>query len=200
MVPKSVSRHYFIMTIGGRDDASRERALHDLRTPLSVIKGSVDVLRRHWHDLDQERRTELLERTLINVEDLAAAIDLAHGPAREGRGRVRLEEVEVARGRAGLRAGVVLSVDGAMHRGEGAGTAPRAVVEATLGALRTVVGRGAIVEEVDIVSCGEERVAAVVLSWGDRSLAGSALVGSDDAGALCRATLQALNRAVGVSG
>ncbi len=197
MVPESVSRHNFSMTVGGRDDASRERALHDLRTPLSVIKGSVDVLRRHWHDLDQDRRTELLERALVNVEDLASAIDQAHGPLREGGGRVRLEEVEVARTRAGLRARVLLSVDGAMQRGEGAGTGPRAVVEATLDALRTVLGRGALVEEVDIVSCGEERVAAVVLAWGDRSLAGSALVGSDDAGALCRATLQALNRAVG---
>ena len=51
------SLHTLVMTIGGRDDASRERVLHGLRTPLSVIKDSVDVLRRYWNDLDQERRT-----------------------------------------------------------------------------------------------------------------------------------------------
>ncbi|MDQ3661124.1 MAG: hypothetical protein M3454_08735 [Actinomycetota bacterium] len=189
------------MTVGGRDFASRERLLHDLRTPLSVIKGSIDVLRRHWNDLDQDRRADLLERALLNVDDLSAAIDEAHGPALDGETRVRLEEIEVTRTRAGLRAGVALSVDGVVRRGEGraegAGSATRiAVVEATLDALRSVVGDGAAVEEVDLVSCGEERVAAVVLSWDGRRLAGSALAGSDDAGALCRATLQALNRAV----
>lgn len=198
MAPEAHSRHTFIMTVGGRDDASRERLLHDLRTPLSVIKGSIDVLRRHWNDLDQDRRTELLDRALINVEDLATAIDEVHGPPFEGRGRVWLEEIEVARKRDGLRAGVALSVDGVIRRGEGraegAGVvAHTAVVEATLDALRGVVS-GAIVEEIDVISCGDERVAAVVLSWAGRRLAGSALVGSDDAGALCRATLQALNR------
>jgi signal transduction histidine kinase len=189
------------MTVGGRDQASHERVLHDLRTPLSVIKGSVDVLRRHWNDLDQDRRTELLERALVNVEDLAATIDEVHGPSDEGVGRVRLEEIELARTRTGPRAQVVLSVDGAVRRGEGRaegpGKAPSAVVEATLDALRSVVGAGVIVEEVDVVSCGEEQVAAVVLSWGGRRLAGSALAGFDEAGALCRATLHALNRAVG---
>ena len=143
-----------------------------------------------------------MDRALVNVEDLAAAIDEAHVPAYEGEGRVRLEEIEVARTRVDLRAGVALSMEGAVHRGEGraqgAGReALSAVVEATLDALRSVVGTGVVVEEVDVVSCGEERVAAVVLSWGGRRLAGSALVSSDDAGALCRATLQALNRAVG---
>lgn len=190
------------MTIGGRDDASHERLMHDLRTPLSVIKGSVDVLRRHWNDLDQDRRTELLERALINVEDLAATIDEVHGPTDEWVGRVRLEEIELARTRTGPRARVVLSVDGAIRRGEGGAegpgkAAPSAVVEATLDALRSVVGAGVIVEEVEVVSCGEEQVAAVVLSSGGRRLAGSALAGFDEAGALCRATLQALNRTVG---
>ena len=201
MAAEAHFRHNFSMTVGGRDDASRERLLHDLRTPLSVIKGSVDVLRRHWNDLDQDRRTELLDRALVNVEDLAATIDEVHGPFEEGQGRVRLEEIEVTRTRAGLRAGVALSVGGALRRGqgraEGTGMAHRAVVEAMLDALRSVVGPGVVVEEVDFASCAEERVAAVVLSRGGRLLAGSALAGSDDAGALCRATLQALNRAVG---
>jgi hypothetical protein len=202
MVSKPDYRHNSSMTVGGRDDASHERLLHDLRTPLSVIKGSVDVLRRHWNDLDQDRRTELLDRALVNVEDLAATIDEVHGLSDESVGRVRLEEIELARTRAGLRAGVVLNIDGAIRRGEGhaqgAGTAaPTAVVEATLDALRSVVGAGVIVDEVDVVSCGGEKVAAVVLSWGGRRLAGSALAGSDEAGAMCRATLQALNRPLG---
>src|SRR5680860_367810 len=111
MASETHSRHNLSMTVGGRDDASRERLLHDLRTPLSVIKGSVDVLRRHWNDLDQDRRTELLERALVNVEDLAVTIDEVHGPSEEGEGRVRLEEIELTRTRAGLRAGVALSVD-----------------------------------------------------------------------------------------
>jgi hypothetical protein len=190
------------MTVGGRDDASRERVLHDLRTPLSVIKGSIGVLRRHWNDLDLQRRTELMDRALVNVEDLAAAIDEAHGPAHDGGGRIRLEEIEVTRTPSGVRAGVALSSGGEIRRGEGrspgvVGAAHNAVVEATLAALRAVTGHEAVVEEVALVSCGEERVAAVILAWGGRRLAGSALVGSDDAGALCRATLQAVNRAVG---
>jgi signal transduction histidine kinase len=188
------------MTDGGDAGAARERLLHELRTPLSVIKGSIEVLRRHDEDLDRERRGVLLERALSNVEELAAVID-ALDPAPRSR-RARLEQVELVRTGAGLEAKVTLQVNGELQKGRGrsggAGLpSAAAAVEATLSALGPNVADGVVVEEVDVVSCGEEQVAAVVLSRHGRRLAGSALADLDHAGSLCRATLQALNRELG---
>jgi hypothetical protein len=184
------------MEDGGGRGAARERLLHELRTPLSVIKGSIEVLRRHGNELDFDRQKALLERALANVDELASVIDAL--PAARPR-RARLEQVEVVRTQAGLEAQVTLDVNGELHKGSGrsggAGLpATIAAVEATLHALGPEVARGVVVEEVDLVSCGSEQIAAVVLSRDGRSLAGSAVVDADQAGSMCRATLQALNR------
>jgi K+-sensing histidine kinase KdpD len=61
-----------------RSDAARElmsTISHNLRTPLAVIKGCVDMLLSHGDEtLDRERRRELLETTAANVDRLADAI------------------------------------------------------------------------------------------------------------------------------
>jgi signal transduction histidine kinase len=184
------------MEDGGYRGAAQERLLHDLRTPLSVIKGSIEVLRRHGGELDLDRQKALLERALVNVDELASVIDAL--PAARA-SRARLEQVEVVRTQSGLEAQVTLQVNGELHKGSGrsggAGLpATVAAVKATLSALGPEGARGVVVEEVDLVSCGSEQIAAVVLSRDGRSLAGSALVDADQAGSMCRATLQALNR------
>ena len=55
---------------GGRE--TLRAVSHNLRTPLAVIKGCTDMLLTH--DLDDERRRELLLAASANVDRLAEAI------------------------------------------------------------------------------------------------------------------------------
>jgi two-component system, OmpR family, phosphate regulon sensor histidine kinase PhoR len=76
---------------GGRvlalDDVTAERELeqrkadflavigHELRTPLTIIKGFSSTLRRRGHEMDDESRTEALERVGVQAERLERLIE-----------------------------------------------------------------------------------------------------------------------------
>lgn len=201
--------------INGMEGASLERLLHELRTPLSVVKGSTRTVLRHWDGLDDDRRRVLLARALEAVDELARAITDFHNgatraPSPTGAGEQRARSLpersklsHVVTERAGPRFAVKVSI----HHGDSAlagehsafGGKPaqdRAVVHATLDALRDVFDGGAELEDVDVVQSGDERVAVVAVTRGTQALLGSAVVTSDDYDAICRATLDALNRVV----
>ena len=49
-------------------------ASHELRTPLTVVQGLGQTLLSRWHDLDGDRRRDLLDRIESNAERLAAMV------------------------------------------------------------------------------------------------------------------------------
>jgi hypothetical protein len=80
-----------------------------------------------------------------------------------------------------------------------AGQRPRLVAQATLTALADLLGLPADVESASVVDTGTSEVALVVLTvsvprLGSQSVAGSAVVRGDEADAVARAVLAALNR------
>jgi hypothetical protein len=80
-----------------------------------------------------------------------------------------------------------------------AGQRPRLVAQATLTALADLLGTPADVESASVVDTGTSGVALVVLTvsvprLGSQSVAGSAVVRGDEADAVARAVLAALNR------
>jgi hypothetical protein len=194
------------MTGAFTERAQREQALHDLRTPLSVIKGSIEALRGHWDQLEAGRRAELLNRALINVDELAAAIDdvvrrAARTPAGSDPGRVRIAGIEVTRRGGRFAVAVSLRRDGRTlsGRAESAGGRAgewRAVAEALLRATGERAEEPAALEAAEVIEIGSDRVAAVRLIRGSRALVGAALVDADDHDAIANATLHALRRAL----
>jgi hypothetical protein len=70
----------------------------------------------------------------------------------------------------------------------------RSVATAVLEGVRELVQDRIMLDEVEIISMGEARLAVVTLERGSRPLIASALVRSDDYDAIARATLHALNR------
>jgi signal transduction histidine kinase len=60
---------------------------HELRTPLTAIAGFTSTLRRHWRDLDDDRRTDLLARIGRNADDLRDLVDELLDLASVERGR-----------------------------------------------------------------------------------------------------------------
>lgn len=88
--------------------------------------------------------------------------------------------------------GRVVGPGAVSHRG-------RLVAQATLEALRDLLGTGAVVESADIVAAGHRQVALTVLNvtvprLGDQLVTGSAMVRGDESEALARSVLDALNR------
>lgn len=49
-------------------------ASHELRTPLTVLQGIGQTLMKRWDDLDEETRSDLLQRMDTNTERLAAMV------------------------------------------------------------------------------------------------------------------------------
>lgn len=194
------------MTGASTERGPRERVLHDLRTPLSVIKGSIEALRGHWDHLEDGRRSELLTRALINVDGLAAAIDAvgrrAATPVRGASGRLRLTAIEVTRRDRRFAVEVSISCAGGTLRGgaesaAGRGAEMRAVAEAVLRAASERDAEPTALEDAEVIEVGTDRVAAVRLSRRARALLGAALVDADDHDAVAQATLHALGRVLG---
>jgi signal transduction histidine kinase len=183
--------------------ARREQVLHDLRTPLSVIKGTIEALRGHWDQLEDGRRAELLNRALTNVDGLAAAIDdvgrAARIPGGGHSGRVRLAAIEITRRNRRFAVEVSIARDGRTQTGvvestAGGAAERRAVAEAVLRAASARDAEPIALEVAEVIEVGTDRVAAVRLSRGARALVGAALVDADDYDAIANATLHALGR------
>jgi signal transduction histidine kinase len=43
---------------------------HEMRTPLTAVKGVVDTVRLHWEELPETRRRDLLDRASLNADEL----------------------------------------------------------------------------------------------------------------------------------
>lgn len=192
------------MSGGPGERARREQMLHDLRTPLSVIKGSIEALRGHWDTIEDERRVELFERALMNVDDLATAIDdVGRSALAAPNGlpfrRTGLAGLEVTRQRDEFV--IVISLErggkrlvGRARVSPGRAAEQRAVARALLEALRGGGAEHNSLESAEVIEVGGDRVAVVMLSRGSSALMGAALVVVDEHDAIARAALHALNR------
>ena len=61
----------------------RERLSHELRTPLTVLKTSLQFVLKKWADLSEEEKREYILQTLLEVEKLESAIQMAERVAQE---------------------------------------------------------------------------------------------------------------------
>jgi hypothetical protein len=146
---------------------------------------------------------------------VSAGRDQPEGPATPARHEQVLDDVEAAARPviseitvrstgSEAEAEVSLTFGGSQFVGlaTGAGAAsqrPRLVAQATLTALGELLGMPADVESASVVDTGTHPVALVVLTvsiprLGPQSIAGSAVVRGDEADAVARAVLAALNR------
>lgn len=57
------------------------KVLHDVRTPLAVICGYVDLLQRRDEALSPEQRATYLAEVRKAAQDIGAILDAAHPPA-----------------------------------------------------------------------------------------------------------------------
>lgn len=74
------------------------RAAHDLRTPLTALKASAQLIVRGWERLDEAARSRTLSLLLAQVDKLSARIDEVLDAARIRRGRWDLapEDLDVS--------------------------------------------------------------------------------------------------------
>jgi signal transduction histidine kinase len=74
------------------------RAAHDLRTPLTALKASAQLVGRGYDRLDEAARTRTLSLLLAQVEKLATRIDDVVDAARIRRGRydLKIEDLDLA--------------------------------------------------------------------------------------------------------
>lgn len=47
---------------------------HELRTPIGVVTGALELVRARWEDLEEEQRRTLVERADANAQDLAEVV------------------------------------------------------------------------------------------------------------------------------
>ena len=67
------------MTSGPRDERLR-RLVHDLRTPVTVIAGFADLLRRGEGRVSAEQRAEYVERIADAAAEMRVLLDASDGP------------------------------------------------------------------------------------------------------------------------
>lgn len=185
------------MSTEGAGPGPIEHLLHEIRTPLSIISGNVHIVAKHWERLDQPKRSDLLQSALAHTESLNKTLrSLNHVEAiRPRRGKVSAS----SSGDDSLEVEIHLDFGSEIRSGKA--TAPRelaeerrAVVCATLEALRGLLPFDVRFEDVSIVLVGNRRLALVSLDKGTDTLIGSAIIRTDEDDALARATLDAVNR------
>ena len=118
--------------------------------------------------------------------------------------RPRIAAITVRAGGETAEATVSLSAGDLVFEGtasgpSGASHRPRLVASAALDAVSELLGRPCTVESATVATVGGREVALTVLALtvprlGEQVLTGSALVRGDDADAVCRSVLDALNR------
>lgn len=134
----------------------------------------------------------------------AAALDAASDREEDAAGRPRIASIMVRTSGQKAEASVTLATSDRLLEGKatlqvGAAHRPRLVASATLDALGDVLGRACEVESAVVLDAGGRTIALCVLTLavprlGEQVLTGSAVVRGDDAEAVCRAVLSAVNR------
>lgn len=130
-------------------------------------------------------------------------------PARPSAARPRIVSINASVSGLQAAASVTLEIDGAEYVGMASGPASqtgraRHVALAALDAVSQYVTEGTTfaLEDVAVVQLGREKVSVacitLVTSFGEQSFSGSALVRQNDSDSIVRATLDAINRRIGL--
>ena len=53
--------------------------LHDLREGLALTKGWLELVFRHWNEIDDERRREMIAGALFGANRVAFVLDMVEG-------------------------------------------------------------------------------------------------------------------------
>ena len=53
--------------------------LHDLREGLGLTKGWLELVFRHWNEIDEERRREMIAGALFGANRVAFVLDMIEG-------------------------------------------------------------------------------------------------------------------------
>jgi hypothetical protein len=177
--------------------------VHVLATPGKAAKQvvrDVQSLALARYDLDIDHR--IVSVVQIGEDDVLRADDAALAPPASA--RPKLAAIMVRTSGAEGEASVTITAGNQVFEGTAAGPAgashrPRLVAMATLDAVGELLGHVCEVESASIVNVGQREVAVCVLTLmvprsGEQVLTGSAAVRGDDADAMCKAVLDALNR------
>jgi hypothetical protein len=140
-------------------------------------------------------------------DELAVSVSrdaLSEGALDDGAPRARIAAIMVRTAGTEAEATVTVSAGGQVFEGKAVGPGapthrPRLVAQATLNAVSELLGTHAEVDAVTVVTAGPRDVALTVLSVmipriGEQPLCGSAVVRGDEAEAVARSVLAALNR------
>jgi hypothetical protein len=179
--------------------------------PAKQVVRDVQSLALARYDIDIDHRivsVVQIEDDSVGVDRPPVAADLSPAlddePADDDMPRPAVTAISVRTSGSEAEAVVVLSFAGESFQGLAIGPAaaqhrPRLVAQATLGALGTLLGVPAEVDSATLVDAGASVVALVVLTvtvprLGAQSVSGSAVLRGDEADAVTRAVLDALNR------
>ena len=186
------------MSTEGAGPGAIEHILHEIRTPLSIISGNVHIVHKHWDRLDGAKRDGLLRSALDHTQTLNETLRTLNHVERI---RPRRGRVSASTNGAPDHVEVEIELDFGSEVRRGRAIAPRelaeerrAVVCATLEALKGLLPFEVHFEDVSVVLTGSRRLALVSLDKGNDTLVGSAIVRTGEDDALARATLDAVNR------
>jgi hypothetical protein len=184
-----------------------EDVIQDLRTPLVTARASLEMVLKDWSELTEDKRLELVSRSLLAVHQLDFASDragkqVALDSRRGGPRRPELIDLTVEEQEGPSTAHITLKLDGDPLSGSatsrnGLRIDPALAPRATLQALDPLLqGRSFRLEDAGVLQIGEAPFAVVRIRQDDDLLVGSALIESDLHLSMARATLDALNRVV----
>jgi hypothetical protein len=194
-----------VSVVTGPDGTPTEvHVLAETGRPAKQIVRDVQSLALARHDLAIDHR-------IVSVVQLDAGE--AAGAARNGDGgagdpaplqRPAIASIMVRSAGHEAEAIVVLAAAGAAFEGQATGPSgpshrARLVARETLAALAELLGQTVEVDHADVVEAGSRRVAVTVLTvaaprQGEQIVSGSAVVRADEADAVARSVLDALNR------
>ncbi len=184
--------------------------IHVLAAPTRAAKQIV----RDIQSLAQAQHGLAIDHRIVSVVQLDVDDSPAPAPETPKNGHHSLEQqapprpaiasIMVRSAGPEAEAVVVLAASGLTFEGRatgasGLGHRSRLVARATLDALGELLGHSVEVDSADIVDAGPHRVAVTVLTIlaarsGEQLVSGSAVVRSDEADAIARSVLDALNR------
>jgi hypothetical protein len=197
-----------VSVVTGADARPTEvHVLSDRAKPPKQVVRDIQSLAMARYDLDIDHRIV----SVVQIEDDAVvsapgaeARETAEERVAESSPRPLVEAVAVRVSGAEAQVSVTLRLGGDVFEGAAAGssstvTRPRLVAQATLAALGELLGTPAEVEHAVVVPVGVRHVAVSVVlvqvpRIGDQLLSGSAVVRGDEADAVSRSVLDALNR------
>lgn len=167
--------------------------------PAKQLVRDVQSLAMAKYDLDIDHR--IVSVVQLDADDLAV-VSAEPGSADAPRPVMTTVQVRTTSGETEVTVAVTMAEHTFEGTARGTGTAsarPRLVARATLEAVRELLGNPAEVEHAAIAAVGSHRVAVCVVAVviprvGEQLLTGSALVRDDEADAVARCVLDALNR------